>query len=137
MSFDPYIHFQGNCAEAMARYQAVFGGTLTISHYRDMPEATPEMAVSDLVLHSTLNTGGRILMAGDFPPGMAGDPQTALSISHIASGLAEARRIFDALAEGGTVIFPFGPTFWSDGYGMLKDRFGTHWMVAGPERRAD
>lgn len=53
--FDPYIHFQGNCAEAMAFYAGVFGGRLVLSRYWDMPDAPAGMAGSDLVLHSVLN----------------------------------------------------------------------------------
>ena len=42
---------------------------------------------------------------------------------------AEAERIFKALADGAKINMPFGKTFWSDGFGMLVDRFGTPWMV--------
>jgi PhnB protein len=42
---------------------------------------------------------------------------------------AEAKKIFDALVEGGSVTMPFGKTFWSEGFGMLTDRFGTPWML--------
>ena len=45
--------------------------------------------------------------------------------------VAEARRTFDALAEGGKVTMPFEKTFWAEGFGMLVDRFGTPWMVGG------
>jgi PhnB protein len=75
-----------------------------------------------------------MLLGSDFPPGWEGDPQKAVSISHIGATVAEAERVFAALAEGGEVIMTFQPTFWSDGFGMLKDRFGTHWMVAAPWR---
>ena len=44
----------------------------------------------------------------------------------------EAHRAFDALADGGEVQMPLGQTFWSPCYGMLKDRFGVHWMVMVP-----
>lgn len=135
MSYDPYIHFQGNCRQAMTRYQQIFGGQLQIMDWADAPDAADEMRASGLVMHASLNTAGRVLFAGDFPPGMAGDPQAGFSLSHNAASIDEARRIFDALAEGGEVIMPFGPTFWSDGYGMLRDSYGTHWMVAGPERQ--
>lgn len=139
MSFDPYIHFQGNCRDAMAAYQVVFGGTLDLMPYAaapDWPAGTPEaMKTSDLVMHGTLRLpGGRMLMASDFPPGMGGDPQQAVSISHEAASMDAARAVFDALADGGAVIMPLGPTFWSDGFGMLKDRFGTHWMISSPWR---
>lgn len=134
MSFDPYIHFQGNCREAMTAYRQIFGGTLTMMGYAEAPDATADMKASSLVMHATLAAGGRSLMASDFPPGHAGDPQQSVTISHEAGSDAEARRIFAALAEGGKVMMDYQPTFWSDGFGMLKDRFDTHWMVSAPWR---
>lgn len=137
MSFDPYIHFQGNCRSAMTAYQAIFGGKLDLMPYSDAPEGPPEMKTSDRIMHAALTlTSGRMLLASDFPPDMAGDPQQAVSISHTAETIDAARSTFDRLAEGGAVIMPFAPTFWSDGFGMLKDRFGTHWMVSAPWRQA-
>jgi len=44
--------------------------------------------------------------------------------------LDRAQRLFDALAEGGCVNAPFAPTFWAKGFGMVKDRFGTPWMIS-------
>jgi PhnB protein len=42
---------------------------------------------------------------------------------------AEAKRVFDALAEGGSVQQPMTDTFFSPAFGMCTDRFGTPWMV--------
>jgi len=42
---------------------------------------------------------------------------------------ADAERIFQALAQGGTVRMPIQPTFWAQRFGMLVDRFGTPWMI--------
>ena len=134
MSFDPFIHFQGNCREAMTAYQTIFGGTLQVTGYADAPDATTEAMASDLVMHAALMVGGRMLLASDFPPGFAGERQQAVTISHIAASGSEAQRVFDLLADGGAVIMPYAPTFWSDGFGMVKDRFGTHWMVSLPWR---
>lgn len=135
MSFDPYLHFQGNCRAAMEAYQAIFGGRLEIAGYDQMPDPPPEVTGSPLVMHSTLHLGGRMLFASDFPPGQGGDPQQAVTISHIAADDAEARRLFAALGEGGAEIMAYQPTFFSDGFGMVKDRFGTHWMVSAPWRQ--
>ncbi|PTE14120.1 VOC family protein [Pseudogemmobacter blasticus] len=135
MPFDPYLHFQGNCRAAMTAYQAVFGGELQLMGYGDAPDATAEMKASDGIMHGMLLTDGRMLLASDFPPGFKGDPQQAVSVSHIAGSVPDAKRVFAALAEGGEVIMEFAPTFWSDGFGMLKDRFGTHWMISAPWRQ--
>ena len=40
-----------------------------------------------------------------------------------------AKRVFDALAEGGEVQMPLGQTFFASAFGMCIDRFGTPWMV--------
>jgi PhnB protein len=47
-----------------------------------------------------------------------------------APDLATARARFDRLAEGGAIIDDFKPTFFSPGFGMVKDRFGTHWIIS-------
>ena len=52
-----------------------------------------------------------------------------LWVSIQADDVAEGRRVFDALAQGGQVTMPFDKTFWSAGFGMVTDRFGTPWMV--------
>lgn len=133
MAFDPYLHFQGNCAEAMAAYAALFGATdMMMMRYSEAPDPSPEMAVSDLVMHASFTVDGRVLMASDYPPGMEGVPQASVTISHTVPDVASGQRVFDALAAGGTVLMPYGATFWATGFGMLTDRFGTSWMVTTP-----
>ena len=63
-------------------------------------------------------------MSSDPYPGMHG---FRVCVSHETA--SDANRIFDALAAGGSVQMPFQKTFWSSGFGMLTDRFGTPWMV--------
>ena len=50
-------------------------------------------------------------------------------VSLAVESVDEARRIYNALAEGGHAGMPFETTFWSPGFGMLRDRFGTLWMI--------
>ena len=51
----------------------------------------------------------------------------ALTLS--APDAAAAEKLFTALGEGGQVRMPFGPTFFSPGFGAVADRFGVGWMV--------
>lgn len=133
MAFDPYLHFQGNCAEAMETYAKLFGsGDVTMMRYAEAPEATPEMRASDRVMHASFIVNGRVLMASDYPPGMEGAPQSSVTISHTVADWESGKRIFEALAQDGTVIMPYGQTFWASGFGMCTDRFGTSWMVTTP-----
>jgi PhnB protein len=44
--------------------------------------------------------------------------------------VARGKQLFDALSDGGAVIDSFKANFFSPGFGMVKDRFGTHWIVS-------
>ncbi len=127
----PYIHFQGQCAEALAFYATVFGGTnLQTMRYADGPEASAEWKASPRIMHGQITLGDGTLMASDFPPGMAGDPQQGFSVMQTAPDVASAKAIFYRLADGGAVIDDFKPTFFSPGFGMVQDKFGTHWIIS-------
>jgi PhnB protein len=127
----PYIHFQGQCAEALAFYAQVFGGTgLQTMRYADGPGAPEAWKASDRIMHGQVTLFDGTLMASDYPPGVEGDAQRGFSVMQSAPDAATARAVFDRLAEGGTVIDPFKPTFFSPGFGMVRDRFGTAWIIS-------
>ena len=131
MQVNPYLNFDGNCAEAFRYYAQVLGTPIEfIQTFGESPMAdqTPPEA-RDHVMHVSMRIGDTLLMGSDAPPGYFQKPQ-GLYVSLHVERAAEARRIFDALAEGGTVAMPFEPTFWAaGGFGMCTDRFGTPWMV--------
>lgn len=127
----PYIHFQGQCADALAFYAQVFGGTnLQMMRYADGPGAPAAWTSSARIMHGQLTIDDGTFMASDYPPGMEGDRQTGVSVMQTAADLPTAKARFTALAEGGTIIEDFKPTFFSPGFGMVKDRFGTHWIIS-------
>ena len=129
MSFDPYLFFSGNCREAMTRYQEIFGGDLVLLPNSEAPEGQGMPGANpDSIMHGALTVNGRLLMASDDPTGNDG-PKVGAAVSHAAADEGEAKRIFDALSEGGQVQMPLGPTFFSPAFGACVDRFGVSWMV--------
>ncbi|MBI1416007.1 MAG: VOC family protein [Limimaricola sp.] len=127
----PYLHFRGQCAEALAFYADVFGGTdLQMMRYGEGPDAQADWAGSQRILHGQVSLGDGTLMASDYPPGVEGDPQAGFSVMQTAPDVARGQAVFDRLAEGGAVVNPFGPTFFSPGFGMVRDRFGTAWIIS-------
>ena len=131
MSLHPYLFFTNTSREAMSRYQEIFGGKLEIMSFADLPagENPPFEAPDDFVIHAALMFGdGDLLMASDDPTGDgAGVKGAAINVT--LADQDEARRIFDALADGGEVQMPLGETFWSPLFGSCVDRFGVSWMV--------
>jgi PhnB protein len=41
----------------------------------------------------------------------------------------EAERVFAALSAGGEVFMPMQETFFATRFAMLRDSFGTSWMI--------
>lgn len=130
MAFHPYLFFSGNCREAFTRYHEIFGGDLVLLPMSDMPSDQPVPAEqADLIMHAALTFGENILMASDDPTGDGG-PVKGMSVNYAVADVAEAQRVFDALADGGEVTMPAAETFWSPLFGMCIDQFGIPWMVS-------
>ena len=131
MAFHPYLFFGGNCREAFTRYQEIFGGELVLLTMKDMPSEEPVPTdQADLIMHAALTIDGNLLMASDDPTTDSFGPVQGMMVSYSVADPREAKRVFEALAEGGTVTQPIGETFWSPMFGMCVDRFGTPWMVS-------
>jgi len=134
---DSYLFFSGNCAQAMRFYERTLGGKLqTVMTYGEGqghgqdPEHCPDGA-KDLVMHASMKLADRTLMASDVPPTMGPKPMAGFALSLQYPSAEEARRIFDALSQGGSVTMAMTKTFWAEAFGMLVDQFGTPWMVGG------
>lgn len=130
MHLNPYLGFDGCCAEAFRFYESALGGTgLHILTHRGTPmedHVPPDWL--DKVLHARVTVGGVALMGSDAPPGRYRKPE-GMSVSLQVEAIEEGTRLFQALAEGGTVTMPFAQTFWAKRFGMVTDRFGIPWMV--------
>ncbi len=131
MSLHPYLYFSNTTREAMSRYHEIFGGRLDIMSATDLPDRDdmPFEVTDDFVVHAALMFGdGDLLMASDDPTGDgAGVKGAAINVA--LDDHDEARRIFEALAEGGTIDMALDATFWSPLFGSCVDRFGVSWMV--------
>lgn len=133
---DAYLFFEGTCAEAMRFYEKTLGGKIemmmTHAEMPTPPEAPPlPPGSADLVMHARLVLDGRHLMASDWMGDQAYPGMHGFSLSLVYPTVAEANKVFAALAEGGKVTMPMQKTFWVEIFGMLVDRFGTPWMVNG------
>ena len=80
------------------------------------------------LIHTELTVGAFVIMGSDAPPPHYARPQ-GVSVSLSVPKEADAKRIFEALVQGGAVTMPFSKTFWSPGFGMGADRFGIPWIV--------
>lgn len=140
MQVHPYLFFEGRCEEALNFYRSAVGAKLNgLMHYKDNPDlqaggGCPDGTAPpppDKVMHASFSIGDTTLMASD---GMASGKTEfkGMSLTLTAANDAEAKRLFDALANGGQVQMPLAKTFYASSFGMLADRFGVSWMVIVP-----
>lgn len=143
MQINPYLMFSGNCEEAFRYYEKHLGGQIVAmmkySEAPPMPEGqapppdagcAPDMTgAENLIMHACMMVGGVSLMASDAPPNMPQEKMQGISVTLNLTSETEARRIFDALSQGGTVTSPLMQTFWAKAFGTVTDRFGTPWMI--------
>lgn len=128
-----YLSFDGQCAEAMKFYSDVLGGKLdAMISYSEMPSEQPcPPSHAGRIMHAYLSHPDFALMAGDTPPGVAYEGMKGVMMTLTYESVADARRVFESLADGGTVTMPLGETFWTETFGMVTDRYGTGWGVNG------
>lgn len=138
MQIQPYLFFNGTCGDVIAFYREALGAEEVFRmHFRDAPPdpqrppMPPEFA--DKVMHATLRIGEAVLMMSDGGCMTKTEMSfSGFSLSLTGKDASDAERYFNALAKDGNVTMPFQKTFWSDGFGMVTDRFGVPWMVTAP-----
>jgi PhnB protein len=130
MQINAYLSFNGNCEEAFKFYEKLLGGKIEVIFTHEGTPAASNVPPEWLkkIMHACLTIGNAVLMGSDVPPGQYKQPH-GYSINIGVNNVAEAERIFNALAEDGAVHMPLGETFWAERFGMLTDRFGIPWML--------
>jgi PhnB protein len=130
MQITPYLNFRGDCEAAFKLYEECLDGSLgVLFRYAGSPMADqvpPDW--QDKVMHGSVTVGECVLMGGDVAPASYEAPK-GFSLSVQLNDPARAERIFERLAEGGTVVMPLAQTFWAVRFGMLVDRFGIPWLI--------
>ena len=136
-SVSTYLNFKRNTEEAFNYYKKVFGTEFVgdVSRFGDMPPTPGQPPVPEadkkLIMHITLPIlGGHHIMGTDAPESMGFklNQGNNVYINLEPDTRAETDRLFNALADGGTVEMALAEQFWGDYYGSLKDKFGVQWM---------
>jgi PhnB protein len=131
MNIIPHLNFNGQCKDAFDFYAKLLDGEVKFSMtWGEMPGGAEQFPpeTHKLIMHTTLEVDGHLLMGADSPPDRYTEPK-GMTVSIGVKDKAKGERIFNALSEGGKVNMPFEQTFWSQGFGMCVDRFGIPWMV--------
>ena len=133
-AINPYLTFNGNTEEAFNFYKSIFGTDFQggFMRFGNMP-GCEQMSEEDKnkVMHVALPIGQGTLMGSDYIKGMGPEFNHGndFSIALNPDTAEDTRRLFDALAAGGTVAMALEKTAWADLFGMVTDKFGIQWLV--------
>ena len=133
MQLNTYLNYGGNCEQAFRFYEEHLGGKVTmLMRHGEQPSASnvaPEW--KNAVLHARMTLGGTELFGADIPPDRF-QPMRSAYLSLSVDSVEEAERVYALLTDGGQIFMQMEETFFASRFAMLRDRFGTSWMILGP-----
>jgi PhnB protein len=126
--FDIYLNYPGNCEAAFRFYEQHLGGKITgVSRHGEQPGSNNLPAEwNGKILHARIEIGNTVLMGADIP---SAEPMGSAYLTLTVDSAEEAERLYALLSDGGQVFMKMEETFFASRFGMLRDRFGTSWMI--------
>lgn len=132
---NPFLLFDGNCAEAMTFYHECLGGELTLTRLGDTPmkDMFP-VEKHDRLINANIKSGSIEISATDWMASPEYDPIPGnnFAIFIIGESYDELKLVFDKLKDGKNNErlqelhdMPFGT------YGQFYDRYGIQWIFKG------
>ena len=129
MKLHTYLNYGGNCEQAFRFYEQHLGGKITMmmTHGQQPNPNDVPPNWKNAILHARINIGETELMGADVPPERF-QPMRSVYLSLTVSNIDEAERIYALLSDGGQIFMPMQEAFFGR-FGMLRDKFGTSWMI--------
>jgi len=127
MRLDTYVNYAGTCEAAFRFYEQQLGGKITVLMTHDQ-QPNPQVLENwkKKILHARLEVGDAVLLGADIP---GAEPMRSAYVTLTADDAQEAERLYKLLADQGQVFMKMEKTFFASRFAMLRDRFGTSWML--------
>ncbi len=126
-----HFNFRGQARAALEFYQSVFGGDLAVVTYKEAHSVSAESEADQIMWGQVAAASGFRVMAYDVPSHTPWNPgENAFLVALQAETAEEISAYWDKLSDGATVTAPLAPSQWSPLFGMLKDRFGSNWVLS-------
>ena len=133
MKLELFINFNGNCREAVEFYAKVFKSEVSnLMTYAQAP-SDPNCPITELdkdkICYAGVVIGDLTVMFCDMPAYSPVIMGNNINPTVSMDDKEEVKRIFDELKDGGEVLMELQQTFFSELYGMVKDKFGVVWHI--------
>ena len=127
MKLDIYLNYRGNCEQAFRFYEQHLDGRITgIVRHGEQPNPGVAADWKEKILHARIEIGTTVLMGADIPQS---DPVRSAYLALTLDSEAEAERVYALLIDGGEIYMKMEQTPFANRFAMLRDKFGTSWML--------
>ena len=134
MKLEMFITFDGDCREALEFYAKVFkteaGNLMTYGDAPPDPDYSVPEADKDRIMYAGLPFGGMVVMFSDIPSGGEYVKGNNICPTIGSDDKDEIARLFNELKEGGEVYMDLAPTFFSELFCMVEDKYGVIWQIS-------
>jgi len=127
MRLDVYVNYRGTCEQAFRFYEQHLGGKIIdIVRHGQIPNPNIPADWKDKVLHAHMEIGATVLMGADIPHA---EPMRSAYLTLTLDREEEAERVYGLLTDGGEIFMKMEKTPFANRFAMLRDTFGTSWML--------
>jgi PhnB protein len=124
---DIYLNYRGTCEQAFRFYEQHLHGRITgILRHGQQPNPAIPADWKDKVLHGRIEIGSTVLMGADIPQA---EPMRSAYLTLSLESEEETERVYGLLSDGGEIFMKMEQTPFANRFAMLRDRFGTSWML--------
>jgi PhnB protein len=133
MKLDIYLNYAGTCEQAFRFYEQHLGGKITMMmrHGEQPDQANVPINSKAAILHARIEIGKTVLMGADI---QGSQPMRSAYLTLTVGSAEEAERLYALLSDGGQIFMKMEETFFAHRFAMLRDRFGTSWMLLHERR---
>lgn len=126
IKLDIYLNYPGHCEEAFRFYEEHIGGKIQMMMpHQQLPPNFPATWTNP-IMHAIIEIGGTLVRGADVP---GAGPMRSAYLTLRPGTQEQAEDLYKVLSAGGEIFMQLEKTFFANRFAMLRDRFGTSWMI--------
>jgi len=129
-NLDVYINYPGHCEKAFEFYKKHLGGKITLMLPHQQAPANFPKEWKNPILHAIVEIAGTIVRGADIPNAQ---PMRSCYLTLRFETAQQAEDVYSLLSNEGEVFMEIEKTPFANRFAMLRDKFGTSWMLLHQE----
>jgi PhnB protein len=126
MKLDIYVNYPGHCENAFRFYEQHLGGKINMMMPHEQPPTNFPKEWKNPILHAIMEIGGTMVRGADIP---GAEPMRSAYLTLRLDTPEKAEHIYNLLSSDGEIFMKMEKTFFANRFAMLRDKFGTAWML--------